>query len=450
MKKIKISPKTLWITLSLLALGLLGANLIVRGQTVTEGVATEAQASRARQGDLRITVDGSGALIAQDEINLGFTTAGVINILYAQVGDRVQAGDILAQLDANQVELALIEAELAWDQVMSPAAIAGAKQALYQAEVDLELVSKQLLILNAGPYVPTYQTRYDLAVVTYQEAVENIAVVERAEQAVATALEELIWAETYQPPEDDLARTTVNLDVAAARLSDQETLVAILAGDSLPKIKNSAIGPAVIALQNAAISLQLAQDALAKTELIAPIDGTITALSAGENEAIASGASVFTLTTLDQLTLRFYLDESDITWVSVGDPLEVSLLAFPDIILAGSITAINPVLVSVDQTWVVELWADLDMPADLHLVPGMSAEVLVIAAESKDAVLIPLQALIEGVDGSYQVAVLLEDGSIEYRQVTVGLHDFANTEILSGLEAGEKISTAPDLLLETS
>jgi len=459
MKKVKTYSKILWITLAILALSLSGAYFffLVPGQAEENSAAT--QVSRARQGDIRIMVSGSGELVAQEEINLGFSTAGILGTLHIEVGDKVEAGEPMAQLDANQVELSLIEAELVWEQVSSPAAIADAEQALYQAEVDLEQARKELLILNAGPYIPTYQTLYDLAVEAYQDALQKMRaakrpqrwtrVVEQAEEAVAAALEELIWVQTYQAPEEAMARTTLKVDLASASLSDQETLAAILQGTPLADIENSAIGPAVIALQNASISLQTAQDALAKTVLFAPFDGTVTAIHADEDETLASGTPVLTLTTVDQLKLHFYLDESDIAWVSIGDPLEVHLSAFPDITIEGTITGVNPVMVSVNQTWVVELWAEVNAPSTLQLIPGMTADVEVIAAETNDAVLIPLQALIEGTDGSYQVAIILDDESVEYRDVSVGLRDFANVEILSGLESGEKISTTPDLLIET-
>jgi RND family efflux transporter MFP subunit len=459
MKKVKTSYKILWITLAILALGLSGAYFFLIAPDQAEENSAATQVSRVRQGDIRIMVSGSGEIVAQEEIDLGFNTAGILGTLHIEVGDKVEAGEPMAQLDTNQVELTLTEAELVWDQVSSPAAIADAEQALYQAEVDLEQARKELLILNAGPYIPTYQTRYDLAVEAYQDALQKMRtakrpqrwtrVVEQAEEAVAAALEELIWVQTYQAPEVAMARTMLKVDLASANLNDQETLAAILHGTPLPDIENSAIGPAVIALQNASISLQTAQDALAKTELFAPFDGTVTAIHADENETLASGAPVITLTTVDQLKLHFYLDESDIAWVSIGDALEVHLSAFPDITIEGIITGMNPVMIYVDRTWVVELWAEVNAPSTLQLIPGMSADVEVIAAETNDAVLIPLQALIEGADGSYQVAIILDDDSVEYRQVSVGLRDFANVEILSGLASGEKVSTTPDLLIET-
>ncbi|MEN8173214.1 MAG: efflux RND transporter periplasmic adaptor subunit [Chloroflexota bacterium] len=460
MKKAKTPKKTFWIVLSIIAVSLLGAYFAAQTTNQSDQSTAEAQISRAREGDIQITVSGSGELIAQDEIDLSFSMSGVIETLAVQIGDRVQAGDMLAALDSDQAELSLLEAELAWEQVNSPAAIAEAEAALSQAEVSLEEVQKELLILNAGPYIPTYQTRYDLAFEAYQEALAKMRAakrprpfaraVEQTEEAVDAALEALIWAQTYTAPEEDLTRLTLEVDLARAYLRDQGTLVAMLHGTPLPEIEDSAIGPAVIALQNAAISLQTAGDALAKTELAAPIDGTVSALFVDENESITSGSPVLTLTTVDQLLLHFYLEESDIAWVSIGDPIQVHLSAYPDVIIDGSISSINPVMVNVDRSWMVELWAEINLPSNLELLPGISAEVEVIAAETVDAVLVPTQALIEGADGSYQIAVILDNEQVEYRQVSVGLRDFANAEILSGLAVGEKISTTPDLLPERS
>ncbi len=244
MKKDKKSSKTLWISLAIVASVLTGAYFSFLAPDQTEDDIVVPQVSRARQGDIQIMVSGSGEIIAQDELDLGFTTAGIINTIHIEVGDQVEAGEILAQLDANQAELSLIEAELVWEQINSPASIAEAEQALYEAEVNLEQARKELLILNAGPYIPTYQTRYELALEDYQDSLENMRsakrphrwtrVVEQAEEAVESALEELIWAQTYEAPEEDLERTALKVDLAIANLSDQETLAAILEGTPLP------------------------------------------------------------------------------------------------------------------------------------------------------------------------------------------------------------------------
>ena len=70
----------------------------------------------------------------------------------------------------------------------------------------------------------------------------------------------------------------------------------------------------------------------------------------------------------------------------------------------------------------------------------MTLDVEVVAAESRDALLVPVQALRELSSGQYAVFVVDESGEIEMRPVEIGLSDFANVEILSGLELGEVVS----------
>jgi multidrug efflux pump subunit AcrA (membrane-fusion protein) len=72
------------------------------------------------------------------------------------------------------------------------------------------------------------------------------------------------------------------------------------------------------------------------------------------------------------------------------------------------------------------------------VLAGMLVEV--VAGEAENAVLVPIQALRELAPESYAVFIVLPNGELEMRVVQVGLRDFVNAEILSGLESGEMIS----------
>ena len=71
----------------------------------------------------------------------------------------------------------------------------------------------------------------------------------------------------------------------------------------------------------------------------------------------------------------------------------------------------------------------------------MTVEVEVIGGETHNALLVPVQALRELTPGSYSVFVVQPDSSLKLTPVTIGLRDFANAEILSGLKAGDVVST---------
>jgi multidrug efflux pump subunit AcrA (membrane-fusion protein) len=99
------------------------------------------------------------------------------------------------------------------------------------------------------------------------------------------------------------------------------------------------------------------------------------------------------------------------------------------------------VLVTVDGTSAVQAWASLDLGAqEVNLFSGMTADVEIVTAETRDALLVPVQALRETSAGEYTVFVVTSDGELEMRTVVVGLMDPVNAEVLDGLELGDIVS----------
>jgi multidrug efflux pump subunit AcrA (membrane-fusion protein) len=99
-------------------------------------------------------------------------------------------------------------------------------------------------------------------------------------------------------------------------------------------------------------------------------------------------------------------------------------------------------LVTVSNTSAVQAWASIDTGAHpVNLLGKMNVEVEVVAGEAKNAVLAPIQALRELGEDQYAVFVVKEDGELEMRIVQVGLRDYVNAEIRSGLQEGEVVST---------
>jgi RND family efflux transporter MFP subunit len=203
----------------------------------------------------------------------------------------------------------------------------------------------------------------------------------------------------------------------------------------------NALESARLGVVQAQLSLDNAQRQLANTELKAPGAGTVLAVQAQAGESVGS-SPIITLADLSNQSVRFWVEEADLRSVAVGNPVSVVFDALPDLAYPGKITAVDPALVTVEGTLAVQAWADLELNAHpVQLLSGMTAAVEVLAGETKGALLIPVQALRELAPGSYAVFVVKDDGQLEMRTVTVGLRDFANAEILSGLAKGEVVST---------
>jgi multidrug efflux pump subunit AcrA (membrane-fusion protein) len=148
------------------------------------------------------------------------------------------------------------------------------------------------------------------------------------------------------------------------------------------------------------------------------------------------------LADLDNPQIQFWVEESDLNSVAVGNRVELVFEALPDLVFQGEITDVDPVLVSVDGTTAVQSWASIDTSAQpVDLLGDMNVEVEVVAGEAQNALLVPVQALRELGEGQYAVFVVGADGELELRPVEVGLQDYVNAEIVSGLQGGEVVST---------
>jgi multidrug efflux pump subunit AcrA (membrane-fusion protein) len=196
-----------------------------------------------------------------------------------------------------------------------------------------------------------------------------------------------------------------------------------------------------LSLAQAQLSVDAAESALEETALLAPMAGTIMAVNASVGET--PGADFISLADLEQPLLEVFLDESDLNMVGAGFEVEVIFDALPDDIFSGQVVQVDPQLVNNSGVTAVRALVRLDEAsfAKPQTLPvGMNATVDVIGGRAENAVLVPVEALRELSPGEFAVFVM-EDGEPRLRIVEVGLMDFTFAEILTGLDAGETVST---------
>lgn len=111
--------KSFWIGIILIAMTLGGGGYFYftsAAAAETVGVQEELQTAVVRQGEIVVSATGAGTVIAATEIDLAFTTGGALVELLVQVGDRVQAGDVLARVDDTDAQKTLANAQLQYAQ----------------------------------------------------------------------------------------------------------------------------------------------------------------------------------------------------------------------------------------------------------------------------------------------------------------------------------------------
>ena len=203
--------------------------------------------------------------------------------------------------------------------------------------------------------------------------------------------------------------------------------------------------------------------ALARATLAAPMAGTITSLDVEPGEMVAPGSPIVVLSDVTGLEVDINLDETDVVGVTAGQEARLGLDALPGVELPGEVSYVASV--AQNQSGVVLYPVTVRLAPDdpaagpaagsaegpamglrqasgqaASLRVGMTAEVEIVAAESRGAVLVPVEALRETSPGQYTVFVVTPDGELEMRTVVVGLMDPVNAEVLDGLEPGDIVS----------
>ena len=380
------------------------------------------QTAKVRTGDIRITATGAGTLTPAAELDLGFRTSGTLTELNVKVGDTVNANDVIARLDDTAARLQVAQAEL---NVQS----AQAKYDDLGATITTTIDPNRLTAAS----VAVKQATDALA-----EAQVNYA--EVFDPARDWELQMAKYADKLLAERDAAAKALSKAQDALAVARSQYTLTASGLTDAIDA-DQSTLSQAALTLEQAKLSLDSARLTLSNTVLIAPMAGTITALKADVGEAIST-SPIVTLSDLGQSLMRVVVEENDANTAVVNNPISAVFDAVPDVTYHGAIVRVDPILVSVDGSPAVQAWATLDTANSKNaLISGMSAEVEIIAGEAKNALLIPAQALRELTPGSYAVFVVGADNQLKLTPVTVGLRDFANVQILSGLKAGDVVST---------
>lgn len=202
------------------------------------------------------------------------------------------------------------------------------------------------------------------------------------------------------------------------------------------------------------LTLQRAEINLGYTQIYSPISGVVLARAVDEGQTVASGYSTPTLFTiandLRQMQLVANVDEADIGAVAEGQRVSFSVDAYIDDRFEGTVKQVR--LQSSTTSNVVTYEVVIEVPnPDLKLKPGMTANATIYTLEKPDVFVVPARALrFLPADISEKqkkelppahVYVRLADGTLEVREVSTGITNGAQTEILSGLAEGDSVVT---------
>ncbi len=336
---------------------------------------------------------------------------GYIRERSVDIGDRVTAGKVLAQIDTPELDQELSQSRAALAQTRS--GLAQAQAGLTQARANLQQARAGLEQsgANEGLAAATSDrfSRLEKAeLVAHQEADEkrNTHAVARATTAAAQANVEAMQA--------NIGALEASVDAARANVAANEANVQRLR------------------------ALQSFQT------LEAPFSGIITMRGIDRGALITSGSGtgaspLFRLARIDTLRIFVNVPQTFVRSIALGQPATVLVPEYPQRSFVGTVASTAGALDPTSRTLLTEVRLRND---DRALLPGMYAQVKFAVAPADDVWIVPATALVTRAAGP-QVIAVRDDGTIRYLRVQVGCDLGSSVEIVSGLGGQERLVTSP-------
>jgi multidrug resistance efflux pump len=446
-------------------------------------------------------VGTTGNVVADRQVSLAFATSGEIASVHAEKGQRVQAGEVLAEIDTTSLEWQVTRAQASLEtaqarlaQASQPASdeeIASARASLDSALANLarvedgataeELASAQAAFdsaranydkVEAGPtaeelasaqaQVESARAALHQAQASYDRVKDRPDIQMRPEalQLEQATIEYERAMANYEltanrPTQSELAAASAQVAQAEAQLAtvqqrptDSELATAaaqvaqaeaqLAALEERPRPEDLAISQAQV--QEATVTLEQARSQLVDATLVAPFDGTVLAVNVRAGEWASPGAPAVTLAATDTLILAVNVDEVDVAYMAEGQSAHLRFNALKEIEdgrANGTVTYIATSSTNVGGAVAYPVEIAFD-PGTLPVRLGMTAEVDVAVARADDALLVPNRAVeADREAGRYYVTRQNPDGSVSRLEVRIGLRDQAQTQIVEGVREGD-------------
>lgn len=367
-----------------IAAGAIVALAVLMGFALRPGAETAVATSPATVADIENTVVATGTLEAAQMVSVGAQVSGQIKSLKVKLGDAVKAGALIAEIDSTTQENNVRNARAALASVRAQRSVQVAT--LKQAELAFD---RQKMML--------------------------------AEEATSRA--------DYETAEANLDTTRAQIEALDAQILQSQT------------------------------TLDTAQANLGYTRIVAPMDGTVVAIVAKEGQTVnanQAAPTIIKLAKLDTMLVSAEISEADVIKVKPGQKVYFTILGNPEKRYYGTLRTIEPAPASLETETstsgssssssnssndAIYYNAQFEVPnpqGELRI--SMTAQVYVVLGEAKDALTIPSAALGEKHrDGRYAVKVMNEKGTPESRDITVGINNNADAQVLAGLKAGERV-----------
>jgi len=354
--------------------------------------------AKVERGDLAKSVVATGKIQAITQVEVKSKASGIVKKLLVDYGDQVKQGQVLAELDKEEIQARVNQQR---------ASLEAAEAAAHAAEADL----KHARVDAEGPDVPMLKRTYDRTQEMFKDGIASQQQLDDAEKNYQLAYNK-----------QHLGQATITVSEAKLRQANAQVS------------------------QSRAL-LEQTEEEYRNSTIISPIDGTVLSRDVGVGDAVSSilvvGSSATLLMTLGdthEVYVKGKVDESDIAKVYLGQAARIKVESYKDRTFNGKVTKISPMGVEKDNVTTFEVRVSIDNSKG-ELKSMMTANAEILLEEHKAVLMVPEGALIYDKDRKASLEVPdanAHDGKKKIA-VTVGISNGSKTELLSGLNEGNQV-----------
>ena len=408
--------------------------LFIVSRVLTPAALPMVMVRSAEKGTVKQTIDTSGTVKTEQQKTYFSPLAAKVEACKVQEGDAVEAGQVLLTYDAQDLENRKKEAALQNDE------------AYYGYQNTMDKNSK-----DTSEYS---RSSHDVEILEQQ--VENAKAEVRALKQYLTDMG-CFLREAQNDNHKNLAEEyQAKIDQATNQLAVKEEELAEFQSDLSEQkgIKNSTESTMMTAdakkQAEAAKELQALKsaevtDAVAQVGdgIKADFAGIVTGVKPVDGSNVENGGELFTVSSIEKVCVDVSFSKSDLEKIEEGQKAVVTIAGKQ---YEGTVTRISRAAAKNEKgASIIQGEIHIDNPdADLYL--GVDARVMVEGNKAENVVMIPVEAINIGKDGSFVYVVT--DGMVQKRMVTAGISSDEYTEIKKGLEVGEQVIISVDAGIE--
>jgi len=442
--------------LSVILTGILAVSISACGKkTKSEGVnetastAVNVTVHTVQEAGINNQITYTGEIKESEYTGVSSKVSAKVLAIHAEEGQYVNVGDVLVVLDSKDLQLTYNQALANYNSA----------KASYDKTVNAVTQQSEM---SARQSLNAAQIEYDNALAAYErekQLYENNTSIIAARNALNDARAHL---ERVQQLYNMGAATQIELDTAKNNVENAQASLASLESArqaSLDAAKtryenavmnlNSAkenfdltinvinkenVSTAKAAVDAAKANLDIAENNLNNTKITAPISGYISKRNVNMGQMVSPGVELFTIKNTNTVEGQINVTESVIPYVKIGTPALISVKSAGIDNIEGSVTLVNQTKDATTGLYTVRV----TIPnKDNVLKVGMFADITLTTHSVDNAVVIPSEAVLQENDGLY---VFVANGNIaEKRQITTGISDGNNIQVISGVNVGDKI-----------